>query len=250
MDNAEQPDDTPVETIEGDEVTVFVNGLFNPKDEATWTANKAKLLDIFGCPAVHIHNPTLARDIPHERVTSLVRKNAGLAFGAALMAAAAVAVDSYLDTGYRERVIATSMDGIRSQLEPQAVTVADKMKRHMKSMCEANPNIKTINLVCHSHGGWCTLCFIREGHAEALAQDHGIKFHVFVLGSPVLVHPGPGAEDILQLHNALDPVSLRYEDPNEILESDFVRAQADRPYHSCLTYMDWLKVERNAPDAI
>mmetsp|Transcript_14188 Transcript_14188/g.27597 ORF Transcript_14188/g.27597 Transcript_14188/m.27597 type:complete len:269 (+) Transcript_14188:95-901(+) len=239
-----------VPRVQGSVATVFVNGIFNPKDEASWASQRETLESIFDCPAVHVHNPTLAIDVSHEQAANLVRKNAGFAFGAALMATVAVAVDAYMETGITAKVIASTMDGIKSSLEPKAEAVAKTMEYEIGALCQTNENLKTINLVSHSHGGWCTECFIRNGHAASLAQMHGLTFNVYVMGCPVLVRPDETVSEMLQLHNSLDIISMRYESRTTFEGVDYVQTQARQAYHSCSKYINWLKTAVSDPNVI
>lgn len=223
-------------------VVVWVNGLFNPKRDDDWAERKTTLEDIFGCPAHHVHNPTLAVALPgRERALELAKRNAGFALGASFLAVAAVAVDTYLDAGLTEAAIATTMDGVKSKLDEQALEVAAKMETEVSRLCAAARGVREVVLVSHSHGGWCTAAFMQSEALRRVAEEFGVVFSVFSMGCPVLLPAGGvGVARVLQLHNERDVISLRYADDEAPGAATVVRSDAES-YHSASKYIVWLR---------
>jgi len=219
--------------------TVFVNGLFNPKSEEVWEKHQKRLEGIFECKAFHVHNPTLATELSMEKLTNPTAKFGASMF--ALGAMASMAYDAYQGTDYTTKAVGITMDGVKSNLEKQSKSVAQKIEDEVDTLLTGKPDIKKINLVGHSHGGWSTAVFIQQKHAHRLALKHGVTFNVVILGCPVLVQPGAGVSTLVQLHNKLDPVSLRYADKTAIGKSNEVVSAQEAPYHECTKYLDWLE---------
>jgi len=218
-----------------------VNGLFNPKNEENWSAIEALLVTQFDCPAVHVHNPTLALDIEEQadKLKTKVEKSSKWALGAALVGMGAVMLDRYLDTGYTMKVIVATMDTVKEKMTEQAKTVSFQIHKEIAQHCEDHPDLKLINLVAHSHGGWCTKELLEQGLADELAMTFGLKFDVFIMGCPVLVTRTAAVRNVVQLHNALDVISLRYAESSSTNEP-YVISSKETPYHGCIEYLSWL----------
>mmetsp|Transcript_19840 Transcript_19840/g.56717 ORF Transcript_19840/g.56717 Transcript_19840/m.56717 type:complete len:238 (+) Transcript_19840:143-856(+) len=219
-------------------LTFYVNGLFNPKEEIDWPTLRDSLEEGFDCPAIHFHNPTMA--ISHGAVVDAVKKNSGLAALASVFAVGAVLVDTMLDTGVTPRVIASAMDQVQGVLQEKAEKVARRLQGEIAKGLERAPHVRHVNLVGHSHGGWCAREFIQLGLAAELAEAHGVDFRVYVLGCPVLVKPGEGVSSLVQLHNAKDVLSLRYEPSVAAREPQVVVASSET-YHVMDKYLRWLR---------
>jgi len=234
----EQPFVAPC--LEGPRVTVFVNGLFNPQRDDVWAPIKERLQHILKCPAVHVHNPTLAVDIPYDEAIETVKKNSALALGATLFAAAAVALDVYNETGVTEKVVATAMDKIKGTLEPKAKKIAAKIETELEAVLAMNPGVNKVFLVSHSHGGWCAREFVELGAAARIVEKFGVDIHLYAMGCPVLVEKGDGIKFLLQIHNAKDPISLRYAQRGAE-NAPQVSTSNDKAFHSCLKYLELLE---------
>mmetsp|Transcript_3990 Transcript_3990/g.7003 ORF Transcript_3990/g.7003 Transcript_3990/m.7003 type:complete len:250 (-) Transcript_3990:218-967(-) len=221
--------------------TVFVNGIFNPKDDVSWRQTQKELEAILQAPAHEVHNPTLA--IAPEAAIDALAGNSKLALGAGLLALGVAAFGAFSDSATTARVVAASLDSARSKLQSKADVVSAKIGRQVEEMLQSldsNSDGQVVNLVGHSHGGWCIQSFANDGTLGNLAETYGVTFDVYILGCPVLVKRVPGVGQLVQLHNDLDLVSLRYAPEEAVLEESVVTEKV-RSYHSCHSYLKWLK---------
>jgi hypothetical protein len=267
-------------------VCVFVNGLFNPKaapgadDADDWASTKASLESTWaGCEALHVHNPTLAVDAEKLFGKAVQGGGAKLALGASFFALTLAAVDTYLETGQTARVIGAAMDSTRSTLASKAHEVSQKIEAELLRLVAprgASDNLgedaaeppstdasahlpprgplELLDLVAHSHGGWCVRALIDSGGLErVLDAAPRLRVRFWVLGCPVLVEIPPdklaSRVSVLQLHNELDVVSLRYEPDAAKKRAAHVVRTSDRGiWHSLKKYLLWLPEVLDARD--
>lgn len=146
----------------GGVITVFVNGVLNPKDEveASWETRHAELKDVF--PASdhidHVHNPTVA--ISADKAVSAIQKNSKFALGASLMAIGALVADTYMETGYAGKVLIATMETMQAKLQEQADKVSEKVAAELSEFLEKHPETQVVNLVAHSHGVGSFSCLV------------------------------------------------------------------------------------------
>jgi hypothetical protein len=107
--------------------------------------------------------------------------------------------------------------------------------------------LELLDLVAHSHGGWCVSALIESGGlARVLDAAPQLRVRLWVLGCPVLVEIPPDDKlasrvSVLQLHNELDVVSLRYEPDAAKKRATHVVRTSDRGiWHSLKKYLLWL----------
>lgn len=197
---------------------------------------KVRLEKLFGCKAVHLHNPTLAVKLPKKSDFSKATLSAF-----ALFTVAAVAVDLANGGTVTESLIDESMSSIESSMEPKAEEVAQMMEAEITRICAKNPDVQMINIVGHSHGGWSTARWVTNGHSAALAENLGVSFDIYVMGTPVVVPAGtPGVNKVVQLHNVLDPASCRFATEEEKNQAHVVWA-SENAYHASSKYLTWFE---------
>jgi hypothetical protein len=115
-----------------------------------------------------------------------------------------------------------------------------------------------LELVAHSHGGWCVRALIDSGGlARVLNAAPHLRVRLWILGCPVLVKfPSSDVKlasrvSVLQLHNELDVVSLRYEPDSAKKQAAHVVRTSDRGvWHSLKSYLIWLPevISKNSVD--